>query len=125
MQPKRFSEYTPIEETDGSEIIPIVKGGQNATVEAKNLPVSEPTQAAIDAASSESGAGLAAHIADTDNPHEVTKAQVGLPNADDTSDADKPISTATQTALDAKAAASALAAHEANTNNPHSVTKNQ
>ena len=33
----------------------------------------------------------------------VTKAHVGLTNVDDTSDADKPISTATQTALDAKA----------------------
>ena len=42
------------------------------------------------------------HIASTANPHSVTKAQVGLTNADDTSDADKPISTATQTALDAK-----------------------
>ena len=42
------------------------------------------------------------HIADTSNPHSVTKAQVGLTSADDTSDADKPISTATQTALDAK-----------------------
>jgi hypothetical protein len=33
----------------------------------------------------------------------VTKAHVGLANVDDTSDADKPVSTATQTALDAKA----------------------
>jgi hypothetical protein len=33
----------------------------------------------------------------------ITKSMVGLGNADDTSDADKPISTATQTALDAKA----------------------
>jgi uncharacterized protein YoxC len=33
----------------------------------------------------------------------VTKAHVGLGNVDDTSDADKPVSTATQTALDAKA----------------------
>jgi archaellum component FlaC len=33
----------------------------------------------------------------------VTKAHVGLTNVDDTSDADKPVSTATQTALDAKA----------------------
>ena len=40
------------------------------------------------------------HIANTSNPHSVTKAQVGLTNVDDTSDADKPISTATQTALD-------------------------
>lgn len=43
------------------------------------------------------------HVARVDNPHGVTKAQVGLGNADDTSDADKPISTATQSALDLKA----------------------
>lgn len=43
------------------------------------------------------------HIARDDNPHGVTKAQVGLGNVDDTSDADKPISTATQSALDLKA----------------------
>lgn len=40
------------------------------------------------------------HIADTSNPHAVTKSQVGLGNADNTSDINKPISTATQTALD-------------------------
>ncbi len=47
---------------------------------------------------------LATHIADTANPHVVTKAQVGLGNADNTSDADKPISTLTATALSGKAA---------------------
>ena len=40
-----------------------------------------------------------AHIADKNNPHEVTKAQVGLGNVDNTSDLNKPISTATQTAI--------------------------
>lgn len=45
---------------------------------------------------------LATHEADVANPHSVTKAQVGLTSVDDTSDADKPISTATQTALDLK-----------------------
>ena len=40
------------------------------------------------------------HVGDTDNPHATTKDQVGLGNADNTSDANKPISTATQTALD-------------------------
>lgn len=45
---------------------------------------------------------IAAHIADTDNPHEVTKDQVGLSNVDNTSDANKPVSAATQTALNAK-----------------------
>ena len=43
------------------------------------------------------------HVARVDNPHGVTKSQVGLGNADDTSDADKPISIATQDALDLKA----------------------
>ena len=43
-----------------------------------------------------------AHEARTDNPHGVTKAQVGLGNADNTSDLNKPISTATQAALDGK-----------------------
>lgn len=42
---------------------------------------------------------LTNHIADKTNPHEVTKAQVGLGNVDNTSDLNKPISTATQTAL--------------------------
>lgn len=45
---------------------------------------------------------VSAHITDTNNPHSVTKAQVGLDNVDNTSDLDKPISTATQTALDLK-----------------------
>lgn len=43
-----------------------------------------------------------AHISNKNNPHEVTKAQVGLGNCDNTSDLDKPISTATQTALNGK-----------------------
>ena len=42
------------------------------------------------------------HISNTNNPHSVTKAQVGLGNVDNTSDLDKPISTATQTALNGK-----------------------
>jgi hypothetical protein len=45
---------------------------------------------------------LAAHEALTNNPHTVTKTQVGLSNVDNTSDADKPVSTAQQTAIDLK-----------------------
>lgn len=48
-------------------------------------------------------AALATHAARTDNPHGTTKAQVGLGNVDNTSDANKPVSTATQTALNLKA----------------------
>lgn len=47
-------------------------------------------------------ASLIAHISNTSNPHNVTQAQVGLGNVDNTSDANKPISTATQTALNGK-----------------------
>lgn len=46
---------------------------------------------------------LNAHITNTSNPHNTTKAQVGLANADNTSDLNKPISNATQNALDDKA----------------------
>lgn len=45
---------------------------------------------------------LETHINNKYNPHEVTKDQVGLGNVDNTSDANKPISTATQTALNGK-----------------------
>jgi len=43
------------------------------------------------------------HIASTSNPHSVTKAQVGLGNVNNTSDAEKPVSTATSDALALKA----------------------
>lgn len=43
------------------------------------------------------------HISDYKNPHKVTKAQVGLSDVDNTSDADKPVSNATQTELNKKA----------------------
>lgn len=43
------------------------------------------------------------HVNRIDNPHSVTKTQVGLGNVDNTSDVNKPISTATQTALNLKA----------------------
>jgi len=43
------------------------------------------------------------HSQATGNPHGTTKADVGLGNADNTSDANKPVSTAQQTALNTKA----------------------
>lgn len=44
---------------------------------------------------------LSSHVNNKANPHEVTKAQVGLGNVDNTSDANKPVSTAQQTAINA------------------------
>lgn len=46
---------------------------------------------------------LSSHINNTDNPHSVTKTQVGLGNVDNTSDLDKPVSEAVQAELDLKA----------------------
>ena len=45
---------------------------------------------------------LDAHTGNTSNPHNVTKAQVGLGNVDNLAPADMPVSTATQTALNDK-----------------------
>lgn len=42
------------------------------------------------------------HLSNTSNPHSVTKTQIGLGNVNNTSDLSKPISTATQEALDKK-----------------------
>ena len=65
------------------------------------------------------------HFSNTSNPHAVTKSQVGLSNVDNTSDISKPISSATQTALDDKANFSDLVQHMINNGNPHNVTKTQ
>ena len=73
----------------------------------------------------ENKSAIDTHIKNTDNPHNVTKAQIGLSNVDNTSDADKPISTATQKALDLKTNLGDFNAHIQNTENPHKVTASQ
>ena len=118
-------------------------------------PISTATQAAIDRLDSKHKADderlqsninavatdLGNHIDDKENPHSVTKAQVGLGNVDNTSDANKPISTATQEALDQittdyqatdadlqdgiDANRESITSHTTNKSNPHSVTKAQ
>ena len=70
------------------------------------------------------------HIANKSNPHAVTKIQVGLGNVNDTSDANKPVSTAQATAIaDAKAAGTAaqtsINSHAGRKDNPHVVTRAQ
>ena len=60
------------------------------------------TQAEIDTSISNVQNNLNAHINNRTNPHRVTKEQIGLDQVDNTSDANKPISNATQTALNGK-----------------------
>ena len=97
-------------------------------------PISNATQkeldkldAKIDKINTDQGTDLSAHLRDFSNPHKVTKEQIGLGNVDNTADKDKPISTATQKAIDdAKAANNtALDNHANRTDNPHKVTKDQ
>lgn len=70
------------------------------------------------------------HIGNKSNPHGVTKAQVGLGNVNNTSDVDKPVSTAQATAIAAAKAAGTnaqtnLTTHMQNMSNPHGVTRDQ
>ena len=100
-------------------------------------------QAEIDTSISNVQNNLNAHINNRTNPHRVTKEQIGLDQVDNTSDANKPISNATQTALNGKFSATDgnalkqrvdtsisnvqnnLNAHINNRTNPHRVTKEQ
>lgn len=59
-------------------------------------------QAEIDTSISNVQNNLNAHINNRTNPHRVTKGQIGLDQVNNTSDANKPISNATQTALNGK-----------------------
>lgn len=63
------------------------------------------------------------HINDTDNPHLVTKEQVGLGNVDNTSDENKPLSLASREAIGE--VSDNLSQHIQDINNPHNVTKSQ
>lgn len=69
------------------------------------------------------------HVKDFNNPHKVTKAQVGLDKVDNTTDLEKPISLAVQEALNNirieatnYATKDQLDDHKNDKNNPHNVT---
>ena len=73
---------------------------------------------------------LDAHIGNKSNPHNVTKAQIGLGNVQNLAPADMPVSTAQATAIaDAKAAGTKaqtdLNTHANRRDNPHNVTRAQ
>jgi hypothetical protein len=92
-----------------------------------NKPISTATQKAIDDAKAANNTALDNHANRTDNPHKVTKDQVGLGNVDNTADINKPVSVAQQNALDtlSNSLNTAINNHVGNTNNPHQVTKEQ
>jgi len=63
------------------------------------------------------------HISNRDNPHNVTAAQVGLGNVDNTSDADKPVSWAQNAMF--SSFSNTLMQHIMHRDNPHNVTTTQ
>ena len=78
------------------------------TVSGFDSRITQAEQNATDAKSiaQTTSGNLTTHIGNTNNPHQVTKAQIGLGNVDNTSDLDKPVSTATQNFVNSSIATS-------------------
>lgn len=122
MANKKISELEAITTLDGTELLPTVQGGITKKVSISQIvdEVDSYTQSEADTllggkVDKVSGSSLVAdtkvtlydnHLVNTSNPHSVTKSQIGLSNVDNTSDVNKPVSSATQTALNTKANAS-------------------
>jgi hypothetical protein len=78
-------------------------GGTTYVVIASSLALGETSATAYPGDKGKSTTdSLNNHIKDTNNPHNVTKSQIGLSNVDNTSDTNKPVSTLQQAALDKK-----------------------
>ncbi len=86
-----LSDQTDLQNALDAKITSVVPGA-NTTVD--NADPLNPIIA------STTDATVTSHMNAVDNPHVVTKTQVGLSAVDNTADADKPVSTDTQTAID-------------------------
>lgn len=115
----------PVDLGDEDDVIPIIRDGkfENSGIQATRdgsdeineyqfpAPISIPPAIQDDQAvrkdqlseAASSGNHSDLNLDDGTNPHGTTKGDIGLSNVDNTSDLDKPISNATQSALDAKA----------------------
>lgn len=74
------------------------KSSENQLTESLNDEINRATTAETNISTN-----LLNHTSSESNPHNVSKSQIGLGNVDNTSDANKPVSTAQQNALDLKA----------------------
>lgn len=88
MATKSISDLTAAATLTGTEVVPIVQG--STTVKATTQAIANLRAVPVTSVAGRTGVVT------------LTKTDVGLGNVDNTSDANKPISTATQTALDAK-----------------------
>ena len=95
----KTDEAVPDQTVEKTTILPLMNGTatigtDNRYAAGNHVHPTDTTRASVEA--------LEAHTTNTSNPHNVTKTQIGLGNVDNTSDLNKPISTATQTALNNK-----------------------
>ena len=95
----KTDEAVPDQTVEKTTILPLMNGTATIGTDNRYAPgnhvhPTDTTRASVEA--------LEAHTTNTSNPHNVTKTQIGLGNVDNTSDLNKPISTATQTALNNK-----------------------
>jgi len=94
---------TPASTKDTTAITGLLKGNGTA-ISAASAGTDYLAPTAIGTTIQAYNSNIQAHIADvTTNPHAVTATQVGLGNVSNTSDANKPVSIAQQTALNLKA----------------------
>lgn len=82
-----------------NEILELLASAEGAASLGARLPAGSPDGA--DETTAHVDGTIQGHIDAVTNPHGVTKAQVGLGQADDTSDLDKPVSRAQSVAIDA------------------------
>lgn len=74
--------------------------GATAVLKATNIDISlYYTSAQVEVIKDDLQSQITTHVEDTNNPHLVTKTQVGLGNVDNTSDVNKPVSTAQGAAI--------------------------
>ena len=95
----KTDEAVPDQTVEKTTILPLMNGTatigtDNRYAAGNHVHPTDTTRASVEA--------LEAHTTNTSNPHNVTKTQIGLGNVDNTSDLNKPISTATQSALNNK-----------------------
>ena len=95
----KTDEAVPDQTVEKTTILPLMNGTatigtDNRYAPGNHIHPTDTTRASVEA--------LEAHTTNTSNPHNVTKTQIGLGNVDNTSDLNKPISTATQSALNNK-----------------------
>ena len=101
----RITDAPELTTIEGAEKIPTGNSGGNFAISLDSLTqyvkYSKDLQsgAEVEATVAPVEMEIATHVADLENPHQVTKEQVGLGNVDNTADTDKPISSAVAAAI--------------------------